>query len=228
MIEHREYVLAANGLFHIYREAEMETVALRGAGLELEAGTWTSLMGPSGSGKTTLVYVLAALLEPSGGSVILDHRDITRLPGADRARLRRTDVGLVLQRDNLHPLLDVQGNVELPLRLNGRGADEARERAEQLLVELGLRDWRHHRVEELSGGEAQRVAIAVAIAPRPRVLLADEPTGELDEETGAQVAGLFDRVHADGTAIVVVTHNPVVAARAGRHVAMKSGRLIAP
>ena len=114
--------MEARGLYHIYREAEVETIALRGAALTLEPGTWTSVMGPSGSGKSTLVYVLAGLVEPSGGAVIVDGEDLTRLPPPARARWRRQRVGLVLQRDNLHPLLDVAENIELPLRLEGSSA----------------------------------------------------------------------------------------------------------
>jgi ABC-type lipoprotein export system ATPase subunit len=222
----REHVLEATGLFHIYREAEVETVALRGAELKLGTGAWTSLMGPSGSGKSTLLHVLAGMIEPSGGSVMFDHRDVTRLPAAERARLRRTDLGLVLQRDNLHPLLDVRGNVELPLRLDGRGGPAARERAEALLEELGLGEWRHHTVDQLSGGEAQRVAIAIAIAPGPKVLLADEPTGELDRGATAQVLDLLEQQRAGhGTAILTVTHNPEVAERAGRRLTMRDGQV---
>jgi ABC-type lipoprotein export system ATPase subunit len=219
--------IEARGLYHIYRGAQLETVALRGADLALEQGTWTSVMGPSGSGKSTLLHVMAGLLEPSGGAVMIDNEDITRLPAPQRAARRRTRIGVLLQRDNLHPLLDAAANVALPLRLGGRSRGESRGRARELLAEIGLAERAGSRPGQLSGGEAQRVAIAVALAPRPAVLLADEPTGELDEDTGAHVADLFDRVHADGTAIVVVTHNPAVAARASRHLAMKSGRVIA-
>ncbi len=183
MADRGQPVIEARDLFYIYRETEVETVALRGAALDLGRGSWTSLMGPSGSGKSTLVHILAGLLEPNGGSVMFERQDITRLPAPERARLRRSGIGLVLQRDNLHPNLDVAGNVELPLRLDGRGRSEARDRAEQLLDQLGLLELSRRTPAELSGGEAQRVAVAIALAPRPQVLLADEPTGELDETT---------------------------------------------
>src|SRR5207244_3451583 len=172
--------IEATGLYHIYRETEVETIALRGAELTLQAASWTSLMGPSGSGKSTLIYVLAGLLEPSGGAVMIDHQDLTRLPPPERARARRRNIGLVMQRDNLHPLLDVAGNVALPLRLDGRTAEDVRSRVDEALHQVGLTPRRHHRAGQLSGGEAQRAAIALAVAPRPRVLLTDEPTGELD------------------------------------------------
>ncbi len=218
--------IAARGLFHIYREVDTETVALRGAELELAEGSWTSLMGPSGSGKSTLVSVLAGLQEPSGGSVVIDGVDITRLPPAERARRRRTSIGLVLQRDNLHPLLNVADNVALPLRLDGRTADEVREHVDDLLARVGLSGRRTSRAGQLSGGELQRVSIAVAIAPRPRLLLTDEPTGELDEATAAGVLDLLDELRRDGTAILTVTHNRRVAERADRRLVMRDGEVV--
>jgi len=225
-VTRRPAAIAARGLYHIYRESEAETVALRGAELELEEGSWTSLMGPSGSGKSTLVHVLAGLLEPSGGSVTVDGEDITRLPPPERARRRRRSIGLVLQRDNLHPLLDVADNVALPLRLEGRPADEIRTRVGELLGRVGLVERRSSRVGQLSGGEVQRVAIALAVAPRPRVLLTDEPTGELDETTAEGVLSLLDELRRDGTAVLTVTHNPQVAARADRRLAMRDGEVV--
>jgi putative ABC transport system ATP-binding protein len=220
-------VVQAKGLYHIYREAEVETVALRGAEVALERASWTSVMGPSGSGKSTLLHVLAGLLEPSGGSVVIDGEDLTRLPPAERARRRRRHIGVVLQRDNLHPLLDVAGNVALPLRLDGWPRQQVLARVRQLLGEVGLLERRRHRGGQLSGGETQRVAIAVALAARPRVLLADEPTGELDEATAAQVLDLLEALRvASGTAILTVTHNPQVAARADRRLAMRDGLVV--
>jgi ABC-type lipoprotein export system ATPase subunit len=220
-------VVEARGLYHIYRETEVETVALRGADLDLEPASWTSVMGPSGSGKSTLVAVIAGLLEPSGGSVMFGGQDVTRLPAARRAELRRRGIGLVMQRDNLHPMLDVASNVALPLRLDGRGRGEVRPRVEELLRAVGLLEWRRHAPGELSGGEAQRAALAVALAPRPQVLLADEPTGELDAGTAAGVLDLLaEQRDRDGTAILTVTHNDRVAARADRRLAMRDGVVV--
>jgi ABC-type lipoprotein export system ATPase subunit len=217
-------VVEATGLYHIYREREVETVALRGAELVLQPASWTSVMGPSGSGKSTLLHVLAGLLAPTAGSVVIDGEDITRIPANARARRRRSRIGVVLQRDNLHPLLDVAGNVALPMRLDGQPRRKIRERVAELLDEVGLPDRRHRRSGQLSGGEAQRVAVAVALAPRPRVLLADEPTGELDEKTTATVLDLLDQVRVrEGTAILTVTHNPQVAERADRRLTMRDG-----
>ena len=217
----------ARGLYHIYREGEVETVALRGAELVCEPATWTSVMGPSGSGKSTLLHVLAGLLEPSGGSVRIDGEDLTRLPPAERARKRRRHIGVVLQRDNLHPLLDVAGNVALPLRLDGWPRQRRRERVRHLLARVGLLERRRDRPGQLSGGEAQRVAMAVALAAGPRLLLADEPTGELDEATAAQVLDLLEALRAsEGAALLTVTHNPQVSERAGRRLTMRDGLVV--
>jgi ABC-type lipoprotein export system ATPase subunit len=219
--------VVASGLYHIYRERDLETVALRGAAVVLPAGSWTSVMGPSGSGKSTLVHVMAGLLEPSGGSVLIRGEDITRLPASERAVQRRRNIGIVLQRDNLHPLLDVAGNVGLALRLDGRPKSEIRERTEELLEAVGLDDRAGQSSTTLSGGEAQRVAVAAAIAPRPAVLLADELTGELDDETSAQVLDLLETLRSrEGTAILTVTHNPLVAERADRRLVMRDGEVV--
>jgi ABC-type lipoprotein export system ATPase subunit len=218
----------AHGLFHIFRERDVETVALRGAELVLEPRTWTSVMGPSGSGKSTLVHVLGGLLEPSGGAVLIDGEDITRLPAGERAVRRRRHIGVVLQRDNLHPLLDAAGNVGLALRLDRRPAGEVRARSRELLSAVGLADRARQPSRQLSGGEAQRVAIAAALAPRPAVLLADELTGELDEATTGTVLDVLEALRAqEGTAILTVTHNPLVAERADRQLVMRDGLVVA-
>lgn len=219
--------IEARGLYQIFRdrETEAETVALRGAELVLHAGSWASLMGPSGSGKSTLINVLAGLMEPSGGSVVIDGEDITRLSPRERAKRRRRSIGLVLQRDNLHPLLDVAGNVGLPLRLDDWPRSEVRARVDEVLATVGLSDRRRHRLPQLSGGEAQRAAIALAVASRPRVLFTDEPTGELDEATAESVLDLLDSLRGEGTAVLTVTHNQRVAERADRRLVMRDGEV---
>lgn len=220
-------VVEARGLYHIYRERDVETVALRGAEIMLESGTWTSVMGPSGSGKSTLVHILAGLLEPSGGSVLIEGDDLTRLEPDERALRRRRRIGVVLQRDNLHPLLDVQTNVGLALRLDSRPAADVRARVMDLLVGVGLTDRARQPAHQLSGGEAQRVAVAAAVAARPAVLLADELTGELDERTTVGVLALLKTVmHEEGMAILTVTHNPLVAASADRRLVMQDGLVV--
>jgi len=224
MTPRSDAVVEAKGLFHIYRETEVETVALRGAELVLRPGSWTSLMGPSGSGKSTLVHVMAGLLEPSGGSVHIDGQDITRMPEIERTRMRRRLIGLILQRDNLHPRLDAASNVALPLQLDGRPRREIRSRVEQLLRQVGLFDLRRRAPDQMSGGEAQRVSMAVAMASRPHLLIADEPTGELDEATADVVLDLLEDARSEGgAAILTVTHNPLVAERADRRFIMRDG-----
>ena len=219
--------LEARGLYHIYHKGNVNTVALRGTELVLEPSSWTTVMGPSGSGKSTLLHILAGLLEPSAGVVTVGGADVTRLPPAVRAEWRRRSVGLVLQRDNLHPYLDASENVALPLRIQGQHADEISGRVTSLLKQTGLAARKTHRVGQLSGGEAQRVAIAIALASGPRVLLADEPTGELDEATAAGILDLFEDLQKrEGMAILTVTHNSLVGERATRRLTMRDGVLI--
>jgi ABC-type lipoprotein export system ATPase subunit len=220
-------VLEATGLYHIYREREVETVALRGAEIRLHAGIWTSVMGPSGSGKSTLVHVLGGLLEPSGGSVSVDGENLTQMSAADRAVWRRRRIGIVLQRDNLHPLLTAADNVSLPLRLDGKPRAETQSRAHELLARMGLVDRGNDLPRRLSGGESQRVAIATALSARPAVLLADELTGELDEASTASVLDLLEQLRGqEGMALLTVTHNPAVAARADRRLVMRDGLVV--
>jgi ABC-type lipoprotein export system ATPase subunit len=220
-------VVDARGLYHVYRGREVETVALRGADLSLLPGTWTSVMGPSGSGKSTLLHIIAGLHPPTAGRVLLDGVDLTALTAAQLARRRRNAVGVLLQRDNLHPLLNVADNIALPLRLGGRSGRSVRERVEHLLTAVGLADRRRQRAGQLSGGEAQRVALAVALAPSPRVLLCDEATGELDEENTATVLDLIAEMrNEEGTTVLTVTHNPQVTERADRTLIMRDGVLV--
>jgi ABC-type lipoprotein export system ATPase subunit len=205
----------------------VETVALRGADISLAAGSWTSVMGPSGSGKSTLLHILSGLDLPTAGRVLLDGVDLTGLSAAERARRRREKVGLLLQRENLHPLLNVADNVALPLHLDGRSRRQIRERVTHLLGAVGLGERRRQRPGQLSGGEAQRVALAMALAPRPRVLLCDEPTGELDEENTAKVLDLMAALQdEEGTTVLTVTHNPQVAERADHNLIMRDGVLV--
>lgn len=218
--------LEARGLYHIYHKGHVNTVALRGAEVVLEQSSWTTVMGPSGSGKSTLLHILAGLMEPSAGVVTVGGEDVTRLPPAVRAEWRRRSVGLVLQRDNLHPHLDASENIALPLRIQGQHADEISGRVTSLLKQTGLLARKTHRVGQLSGGEAQRVAIAVALASSPRVLLADEPTGELDEATAEGILDLLEDLRKrEGMAIMTVTHNKQVGERAGRSLTMRDGVL---
>jgi putative ABC transport system ATP-binding protein len=201
-------------------------VALRNVSLAVDAGEYVAITGPSGCGKSTLLHLVGCVDTPSSGSLLFDRRDTSRLSEAERGRLRLTRIGFVFQRFFLLPMLSAAENVELPQAEAGATAGERRARTRELLDYVGLADRADHLPSQLSGGEMQRVAIARALANRPALLVADEPTGELDDETGEHVAALFDRVNAGGTAVLVVTHNPALAARASRRLAMKSGRLV--
>jgi putative ABC transport system ATP-binding protein len=216
-------VLRTCGLEKEYGQGAGLVRALEGVGLEVAAGETLAVMGPSGCGKSTLLHLLGCVDAPTSGSLLFEGRDAARLSESERSRIRLTRIGFVFQRFFLLPMLDAGENVELPQAEIGIRPAERRERARKLLEYVGLSDRAHHRPSQLSGGEMQRVAIARALANRPALLLADEPTGELDEDTGEQIADLFDRVHGDGTAIVVVTHNPLLANRARRHLTMKRG-----
>ena len=222
-----DLVIDARGLYHIYRGRELETVALRGADLALEPGSWTSVMGPSGSGKSTLLHVMAGLLEPSGGAVMIGADDITRLPAPERAQRRRRLIGVVLQRDNLHPLLDVAGNVALPLRLDGVRPDRARAEAVQRLAQVGVDGLAHQRADRLSMGQQQLVAIARAIAGDRRLLLADEPTAALDTVTAEQVVELLAALASQlGIGVLMVTHDSRLASWADRVLVLRDGRVL--
>ena len=201
--------------------------ALSHVSIRVDSGDYVAITGPSGCGKSTLLHLLGCVDYPTSGSVILEGCDVARLSESDRSRIRLNRIGFVFQRFFLLPMLTAWENVELPQAEAGVTKAVRRGRTGDLLAFVGLAERRDHLPSQLSGGEMQRVAIARALANRPPLLLADEPTGELDDASGEQIADLFDRVHADGTAIVVVTHNPAVAGRAGRRLAMKSGRMVA-
>jgi putative ABC transport system ATP-binding protein len=215
-------LVRAVDLFKIYREGTVETVALRGANLELRRGEVASLVGPSGSGKSTLIALLAGLTLPSAGSIIVGDVDISRLGEADRARLRARRIGVVRQSGNLIPFLSALENVELAITLAGGG--RARRRARALLEEVGLGGRLHHRPRQLSGGEAQRVAVAAALANEPDLLLADEVTGELDSRTAEQVVEVIvDASRQRGLTVLLVTHNRRLAASAQRRLRLADG-----
>ncbi|TMD32166.1 MAG: ABC transporter ATP-binding protein [Chloroflexi bacterium] len=216
--------IACDNLVRIYKVADLEVVALQGLDLLVAAGEMIAIVGASGSGKSTLMNILGGLDTPSAGRAVVAGHDLGQMSGRERTRYRRRVVGFVWQQTarNLLPYLSAVENVALPMVLDGR-SDTARALA--LLDLVGLADRADHRPDRLSGGEQQRVAIAVALANGPEVVLADEPTGELDSETSAEVFALLRRVNAEhGTTIVVVTHDPLVADQVGRTVAIRDGR----
>ena len=211
-------------LYKIYKEGEIETVALRGASLTIQPGEFVAITGRSGAGKSTLLSLIGGLALPSAGRVVVAGRDISRLGEGERAAFRRDTIGIIFQGENLTPFLSALENVMLPMQLAGR--PRAAERARQLLSEVGLAERVRHLPGMLSGGERQRVAIAVALANEPRLLLADELTGELDSSTADRVMALLDSLNQSRQlTLVVVTHNPEVAARARRQVRIADGQL---
>jgi putative ABC transport system ATP-binding protein len=200
--------------------------AVRDVTLSIQPGEHLAISGPSGCGKSTLLHILGCVDTPSSGTLVFDGTEASMLSDRARSLLRLTQVGFVFQRFFLLPTLTAAENVELPQSEAGRPRDERRRRTLELLDYVGLSSRAGHRPAQLSGGEMQRVAIARALANRPRLLLADEPTGELDQATGEQVAALLDRVNADGTAMVIVTHDQVLASRARRRLTMRDGRIV--
>lgn len=219
-------VVEGRGLVRTFPMAAGPVVALHDVSIEISPDEYVAITGPSGCGKSTLLHLLGCVDAPTAGSLRFEGREVGELSESERGRIRLTRIGFVFQRFFLLPMLTAFENIELPQAEVGRPRPERGRRTRELLEYVGLGDRAHHRPAELSGGEMQRVAIARALANRPALLLADEPTGELDEDTGEQVADLFDRVHADGMAVVVVTHNPALAARARRRLTMKRGTVV--
>ena len=199
--------------------------AVRDVTLQVRAGDHIAVRGPSGCGKSTLLHMLGCVDAPSSGTLLFDGQDVSRLSDARRSALRLRRIGFIFQRFFLLPMLTAAENVELPLSEAGASRRDRQQRTKSLLEYVGLAARADHRPSQLSGGEMQRVAIARALANNPQLLLADEPTGELDEATGAQIASLLDRVNADGTALVIVTHDSTLADRASRVLMMRDGRI---
>lgn len=203
-----------------------ETVhALDGVTLDVSRGSYTAIMGPSGSGKSTLMNVVGCLDTPTAGTVLVDGQDVSQLSGRERTRLRGTEVGFVFQSFNLMPRLTARENVALPQLFQGVNRRERRDRAQELLERVGIGDRVDHYPNELSGGQRQRVALARALVNDPAIVLADEPSGNLDTETEARVLDLFDEFHEAGTTMIVVTHEPHVAERAERTVHLLDGKI---
>ena len=218
-------VVEARGVTRTFPMPAGPVVAVRDLDVTIAPGELVSICGPSGCGKSTLLHMLGCVDAPSQGQMLVDGVDVSTLGDAERSAIRLSKIGFVFQRFFLLPMLTAAENVELPQAEAGRPRAERRSRTRELLDYVGLAHRAHHRPSQLSGGEAQRVAIARALANRPRLLLADEPTGELDQATGQQIVALFERVHADGTTVVVVTHDPAIAARSPRVLFMRDGRL---
>ncbi len=219
-------VLSARDLRRDYAMGESPVHALQGVSLDVAAGEYVAIVGPSGCGKSTLLNLLGAIDRPTAGRVRIQDKPVEQLSDGDATRFRLLHIGFVFQRFYLMPALTAAENVELPMAEAGLRRAERRARAAELLAYVGLGARASHRPAQLSGGEQQRVAIARALANEPALLLCDEPTGELDAHTGADMIALFQRLNADGTTIVVVTHDEDLAAAARRVVHMKDGYVV--
>jgi putative ABC transport system ATP-binding protein len=218
-------IIDAQRVSRVFAMPAGPVTAVRDLSLQIRGGDHIAVRGPSGCGKSTLLHMLGCVDAPSSGTMLFDGRDVAGLSDRARSLLRLRHIGFVFQRFFLLPMLTAWENIELPLSESRVPRDERRRRTRELLEYVGLAGRAEHRPSQLSGGEMQRVAIARALANRPRLLLADEPTGELDGATGEQIAALLDRVNGDGTAMVIVTHDPALAGRARRVLTMRDGRL---
>ena len=219
-------VLYLNAVQRRYQQGEAELMILRGAELGCWLGQSIALIAPSGAGKSTLLHIAGLLEHPDGGEVFVDGKPTSGLSDADRTAIRRVEMGFVYQAHHLLPEFSAVENVMLPQMIRGLSRAEARKRASELLSYLGLKARLEHRPAELSGGEQQRVALARALAPNPSILVADEPTGNLDDKTGQQVIELLFRGHVDrGMTLILVTHDNSLARRCARTVRMRSGRI---
>jgi putative ABC transport system ATP-binding protein len=215
------------GVEKTYTLGENQVHALKGVSLELKKGEFVAFMGPSGSGKTTLLNLIGVLDKPSKGKIYVDDIDLTMLKERELTKLRRSTIGFIFQFYNLIPVLSAFENVELPMLIAGVPAKERENRARELLKMVGLGDRLNHRPDELSGGEQQRVAIVRALANRPSIVLADEPTGDLDSKTGKEVVqALIDLSNREGATVIVVTHDPSVASMATKVFEMRDGTII--
>ncbi len=212
-------------LWKIYKLDQVEVPALRGVTLAVNEGDFMALMGPSGCGKSTLLHLLGCLDQPTRGKVVFEGQDVSRLGDRQLTRIRASSVGFVFQTFHLLPSLTVKDNVVLQLRLAGFGRRERSRMAEEALDTVGLGHRLRHRPQQLSGGERQRVAIARAIAKKPKLLLADEPTGNLDSKMGAEIAEILKQLHREGQTILMVTHDAGLASQAATVVGLRDGQL---
>jgi putative ABC transport system ATP-binding protein len=219
-------MLKMESLSKVYRTEMVETYALRNFNLEVRQGEFVAVTGPSGSGKTTFLTIAGLLEAFTSGRYELDGVDVSRMGDDERSRIRNQKIGFIFQAFNLIPDLSVLDNIEVPLRYRGLPSAERRQRANDALARVGLSARARHYPNELSGGQQQRVAIARALAGQPRLLLADEPTGNLDSQMARSVMELLEELHRDGATIVMVTHDPQLAARAQRNVHVIDGQVV--
>ena len=219
-------MMELSGICRDYAVGDETVHALDHVDLTIRAGEYVSIMGPSGSGKSTLLNVLGLLDRPTAGTYRLKGEDVSRLDDDALAAHRQQHIGFIFQFFHLVPRLTALENVELPLVLTGAAPRARRERAAQILESVGLKARVDHRPDQLSGGERQRVAIGRAIVIQPSFLLADEPTGNLDTKSGGEIMQILERLHHDGIAVLIVTHDPTIGGRAHRHLTMRDGRIV--
>jgi len=218
-------LIETQDLWKTYQMGDEEIHALRGVSIQIERGEYVAIMGPSGSGKSTLMNLIGCLDTPSKGSYLLNSKQVSQMDDNELARIRNEEIGFVFQTFNLLPRATALRNVELPLVYAGVPAREREQRAKAALEKVELSTRMTHRPNELSGGQRQRVAIARALVNNPSILLADEPTGNLDSKTGVEIMGVFERLHKAGNTIVLVTHEPDVAAYAYRSIHIRDGQV---
>ena len=216
-------MITIRDLHRVYEVGSEKVHALNGVDLDIAAGEYVAIMGPSGSGKSTMMNIIGCLDTPTGGTYVLKGQEVSKMSDDELARVRNQEIGFVFQTFNLLARADALHNVALPLIYRGLPEAERRERAVTMLREVELEDRMHHRPNELSGGQRQRVAIARALVNHPSILLADEPTGNLDSKTSAEILDLFEKLYSDGQTIVLVTHEHDIAAHARRQVHLKDG-----
>jgi putative ABC transport system ATP-binding protein len=221
-----EPIVRIEGLSRAYSRGVVPVAALKGVSVEIEPGEYVSIMGASGSGKSTLLNLLGLLDRPTGGQYFLDGEEVGGMNDDARSAIRNRKIGFIFQSFNLFPALDVMGNVEVPMLYAGIPAADRHTRAAALIDQVGLTPRRHHRPGQLSGGEMQRVAIARSLVNDPLILLADEPTGNLDTHTADVIAGMLEELHAKGRTIIMVTHNPELAAKTTRILRLKDGCML--
>ncbi len=219
-------MIELRGLWRTYQVGDSEVHALNDVDLRIERGDYLAVIGPSGSGKSTLLNILGCLDRATAGSYVYRDRDVEQLTDAERTRLRQHEFGFVFQFFHLLARLTAQGNVELPMLFAGVARAERRRRAADALTAVGLADRAHHRPDQLSGGQRQRVAIARAVVMDPGLVLADEPTGNLDKASASDVMDLLETMNRDGRTVVLVTHDPEIAARASSRVRMDDGAIV--
>ena len=219
-------ILNAENLVKTFRVGKVDVPALRGISVEVQEGEFLAIMGPSGCGKSTMLHLLGGLLTPTSGRIVVDGEDMTAASDARRTDIRRRKIGFVFQRFNLFPTLTAEGNLKLAERIHGNGSDDPTRRREVLKL-LRLEDKMHHKPLELSGGEQQRVALARAVVTRPAIVLADEPTGNLDSENSEIVLNMFQELnYRFNQTIVMITHNPEAAAMCRRIIQMRDGHIV--